>query len=272
MKTGRKQFGFYADEQAIIEVIKLKKRLRKGGCVPGPYVIARELNNEGYKSPAGKAWSGQTVSNIIRRFEKVTEPKKKYRKKTQLESTDYMTPEEIDKCRAAIRPDEVVLFETMLGTGLRAFEIRNLKIRDAGISGGKKQLDVRRGKRNKGRSVQIGSKLAEMLEKHIENTSKNHAAMDSLFYNRRGKPISYKDIYNFVKRIAERTGIKWLTPHKMRHTFATILYNYKHDLIFVQKQLGHASVQTTQIYADTIITTKDSPMDGFEKIIECNRL
>ena len=53
-RTGRKPFGYYADERAVVEVIKIKRRTRKGSAGPtGPYVIAAELNREGYKSQTG---------------------------------------------------------------------------------------------------------------------------------------------------------------------------------------------------------------------------
>lgn len=271
MKPGRKPYGYYRDEQAIVEIIKLKMRTRKGGRKAGPYTIAKELNKEHYKPPAGGTWTGQTVTNIIKRIKK--EPKKREKRitKTRLGPHDYMNFEELEHCRAILRQSEKVIFETLLATGLRAAEFCDLKIKDIAVEHGKSQVAVRCGKGNKGRSVDIDDDLAELLSGYITKIRPFRRVYDALFYNKMGKPIKYNDLYYLIKTIGNRSGLKWLTPHKFRHTFGTILYHDKKNLIYVRDQMGHSSVKTTEIYINTIFRTDENPMAGFAKLIHPKR-
>jgi site-specific recombinase XerD len=296
MTRGRKRYGCYDDERAVIEVIYLKARRRKGADLPpGPWVIARELNKERYPAPGGGSWHGITVKRILaRKDEPPAEagPKKKTVRKEDLSATDYLTARQIEKCRRVVSGTDLVIFETMLGSGLRAAELCALQIGDLGLYGDKKQIDVKRGKGAKSRKILIGDDLFKMLENYYVHRAKKYFEQEDLpakyhslflnirshaleyrdvyclvqplFINKRGLALKYNDLYYLIRQIGKKAGIPGLHPHVLRHTFAVHLYNYKHDLEFVREQLGHASIATTQIYAKTLSDSKLEQMKGFE--------
>ena len=267
MKTGRKPYGSNAAEQAVVGVIKLKRRQRKGHLSQtGPYVIARELNAEGkYKPQRGLVWTGQAVTKILARIERLDQDESKRKpaaKKTMLTADDYLTAEQVEKllkdgCQSA--RDEMVV-RVLVGSGLRAEEFCELQVRDLGIDGGKSQIDVRHGKGNKARSVFIGPRLAELLRRYrIEEMEKN-GRLSRLF----GR--SYRTLHRLVSRVGKRAGFFGLHPHALRHTFGTILYNYGRDIFFIADQMGHASTDTTRIYAKVLTERKLEQAAIFDRL------
>jgi len=260
MKTGRKPYGYYPDETAVVEVIKIKRRARKGAAGPtGAYVIARELNIEGYKSQTGGAWTGQAVAKILARME-TPKPKKRRRAaaKTALTAEDFLTAGQVRQLYAACRGErEEIVIRTMIGSGLRAAEACVLQVRDLGLEGEKSQIDVRRGKGNKVRRVFI----SPGLRRRLLAWSQRIAGRKTLVFG-----MDYQRLYRLVRRVGERAGLNYLHPHVLRHTFGTILYDYKKDLLFVAEQMGHASVATTQIYAKVLSTSKLEQMSIFDSL------
>lgn len=275
-KVGRKAHGFFQDERAIHEIILLKRRARKGfrdrdgDPMPTPYaVIARELNKEGYRTQSDKPWYGRLVCRILKRLEK-GDVKSKRRKKSQLESRDYLTNEEIAMCRAVYRGPEGLLFETLLRTGLRASELCALEVRDLGIYRGKNQIDVREGKGCKSRTVFLGPQIRVALNNHVSYragiTSATGAGNRPVFENQAKKRIAYSNLYYRIKSIGRRARLDHLHPHALRHTFARTLYNYKNNLEHVQQQLGHASISTTVIYAKTATDKRLQEMEEVDDL------
>lgn len=261
MKTGRKPFGYYPDEAAVVEIVKIKLRARKGtgGEVETtPLVIAHELNSEGHKPQKAGAWSANAVKGIIKRIKAgvYEQPRKTSITKTALAAEDYLSSEQAKRCLGQCGGGiEEMAFRTLIGSGLRAAEFCALRVRDLGISGGKCQIDVRCGKGHKARSVFIAADLAARLASFTEGKDREDRVFD----------VNYGELYRMVKSVGKRVGILTLHPHVLRHTFATILYNYKKDLLFVSEQLGHASVTTTQIYAKTLSTEKLEQMSIFNQ-------
>jgi len=88
---------------------------------------------------------------------------------------------------------------------------------------------------------------------------------DAAFVNHRGRRLSYRNLYYRLRQLGERAGVDGLRPHRLRHTFGTSLHNYKLDLFYVTNQLGHSSVNTTEIYAKTPESSKTEQMKGFEE-------
>jgi site-specific recombinase XerC len=271
MRSGRKPYGCYTDERAVIEVILLKARRRKGAeAPPGPWLIARELNNEGYAGPTGKAWNGLSVKRILKRQSQTSSVKApdrtKGRKKLSLESKDYLTPQEVALCRAAERGNENLIFEVLLGAGLRAEELCDLDVRDLGIRHGQSQIDVVCGKLSRNRSVKIGPGLRVLLEQELE-TRKDRPGRAPLFADDDGRRLKYRTLYERMVSLGKRSGLtKRLHPHVLRHTFGSGLYHYKKDLEYVRKQLGHASIATTQIYVKVFDEGQLEQMAGFERL------
>lgn len=272
-KTGRKYFGFYPDEKSVVEIIKLKSRKRKGGSKLGPFAIAKELNAEGYRTQTGRLFRAQTVKDILERGTLFISPKAKKRvKKTSLSIDDYMTAEQIVKCYKVIKNfKHKVIFDLLLGSGLRASELAALQIRDLGVFDGRTEIEVRRGKGAKQRIIIIGSRLAEQLRQYLKMYRKNAGRKEPVFLNSKASGMTYENLYYLIKNIGRRAGIDALHPHAIRHTFATILSNYTENSFFIKDQLGHSSLDTTAIYSKVTTDFKLRKMDLFEELIYSRR-
>lgn len=274
-KTGRKLYGEYPDEQAVIEVIRLKARKRKGAERPlGPWEIARELNAEGYVSQVGRPWSGIQVKRILARENGETTMKRPGRsQKEHLDSTDYLMRQEVAACRAVLRDSDRAIFETLLGAGLRAGELCALEVCNLGLYRGRSQIDVKktvgkdRTKTGRTRAVKIGPRLKRLLRQYLL-TRKTAGRHDRVFLNQEGRGLSYHNLYDLICRIRDRAGVMHLHPHALRHTFGSVLYHYKKDLEYVRKQLGHKSIATTQIYVNVFSESELEQMAGFERYFD----
>jgi len=166
-----------------------------------------------------------------------------------------LTEEEMDRLLSlppkvtslAIR-DQAIL-ELMYATGLRASEVVSLKVEDVHLDLGYVRCI---GKGSKERIVPIGSKAIEALTQYINGPRNSLVARTgsrSLFVNSRGVGLSRQGLWKLVKARVRAAGItRKVTPHTLRHSFATHLLAHGADLRSVQEMLGHADISTTQIY------------------------
>lgn len=142
------------------------------------------------------------------------------------------------------------IIETLYGSGLRVSELVNLKISNIYFNEGFLRI---LGKGNKERLVPLGGIAAKRIREYISSI-RVHAdikkgAEDIVFLNRRGAALSRVMIFNIVKQTAYNAGIKKnISPHTLRHSFATHLVEGGADLRAVQDMLGHESITTTEIY------------------------
>jgi len=157
-----------------------------------------------------------------------------------LESPDVKTNKGLrDKC----------ILELLYSSGLRISELLNIKINE--ISKEKKFLKIK-GKGNKERLVPIGSSAMNLLIVYLDTYRLNIKIsnnIDILFVNENGSIISRQACWEMIQKYASISLInKKISPHNLRHAFATHLLNNGADLRTVQMLLGHASLSTTQIY------------------------
>lgn len=141
------------------------------------------------------------------------------------------------------------MLETMYGSGLRASELLGLRLADVSMEEGFVRV---MGKRSKERVVPIGRLALDAIRDYL-NTARSHylgkQISDYLFLNRRGRPLSRMGLHNILKHCVAASGIKKpVTPHTLRHSFATHLLEGGADLRSVQEMLGHADIATTQVY------------------------
>jgi integrase/recombinase XerD len=168
----------------------------------------------------------------------------------------------------------VAIIETLYACGLRVSELTGLLI--SNIYPDLQFLRVI-GKNNKERLVPIGDEALYQIKLYLEGDRNrmmniDPSAKDILFLNRRGKKLSRVMIFNIIKDTAANAGVtKVISPHSLRHSFATHLVEGGADLRAVQEMLGHASITTTEIYthlnADYLRETVNSfhPLNrGFE--------
>ncbi len=142
------------------------------------------------------------------------------------------------------------IIETMYGCGLRVSELVSLKISDLFFDEGFIKIT---GKGNKQRFVPVANltqKYIEIYTQHIRNKlqiQKGHE--DTLFLNRRGRQLTRAMIFTIIKDLAVKIELhKNISPHTLRHSFATHLLENGADLRSIQLMLGHESITTTEIY------------------------
>ncbi len=149
------------------------------------------------------------------------------------------------------------IMETLYGTGVRVSELVSLNIEDVDFLG--EVLHVR-GKGKKERISPIGSSALQSIQHYMEyrnRRAQNNANFDSkvLFVNKHGKRLSTRSVRRKMDKYLKMAGLDpSISPHTLRHSFATHLLNNGADLRSVQELLGHQSLSTTQIY--THLTTK----------------
>jgi integrase/recombinase XerD len=156
-----------------------------------------------------------------------------------------------ETCRpTAIR--DYVMFELLYSSGLRVSELVSLKIEDINAEAGFLRV---LGKGSKERIVPVNIRALKKVKRYInlqrpEILKKRQSPY--LFVTGRGKPMTRQRFWQTIKTFGRRLGIK-LSPHTMRHSFATHLLEGGADLRSLQKMLGHSDISTTQIY--TKVTT-----------------
>jgi len=144
---------------------------------------------------------------------------------------------------------EKAVIELMYATGLRVSELANLKMEDLNLEYGFLKC---KGKRSKERIVPIGRKAKEAVMDYLRNLPYEPYFV---FEVRKGRPITRVGLWKMIKRRSFQAGIrKNISPHTLRHSFATHLLERGADLRSIQELLGHKNISTTQIY--THITKK----------------
>lgn len=146
------------------------------------------------------------------------------------------------------------MLETMYATGMRVSEVVQLPLKKVDLQ---REYVLALGKGAKERMIPLGSKAVEYLEHYINfvrpqllHVKKNEdSTVEELFVSQEGGPLTRQRVNEFIEKYAQAAGItKRVTPHMLRHSFATHLLNNGTDLRMVQELLGHADISTTQIY------------------------
>lgn len=135
-------------------------------------------------------------------------------------------------------------------SGVRASELCSLNIGDTPVTHKKEQLHIRSGKGNIERTIDIPPSLVKYISRFIKLHRKKAKPNEPLFINERGRRLSYRGLYSRIKTLGRKCGLT-LSPHKLRHTFGTRLYNIEKDLFYVSDQLGHSGVDVTRVYSKT---------------------
>jgi len=163
----------------------------------------------------------------------------------------FLTEEEIDRLLAApdITTDEGVrdraILELMYAAGLRVSELVTLKQAEVDLHGGVVNCH---GKGSKERRVPVGKSAIHWLQRYATmKAASGRSAYPNLFLHR-GKPMTRQTAWAIIKRLAAAANIGDVSPHTLRHSFATHLLQHGADSRSVQALLGHSDISTTQIY------------------------
>ncbi|MGN6643914.1 MAG: tyrosine recombinase [Verrucomicrobiota bacterium] len=166
-----------------------------------------------------------------------------------------LTNEEIGRLLAPEEPEtpstlcDQAILELAYASGLRLSELKNLRLEQLHLEAG--FINVI-GKGNKERVVPVGSAAVQALNRFIESgrpklVNKNSPA--TVFLTQRGTPFASVTLWKRIKDRVKRAGIERnITPHMLRHSFATHLLEHGADLRVIQELLGHANISTTEVY------------------------
>jgi len=159
-----------------------------------------------------------------------------------------------------------VMLRLMLDTGLRLSEAINLRWKDIDLNAC--QVMVRQGKGAKDRTLWTGPDNIEALTAWRERQKRECSGdPDVVFSTKDGETLDPSYVRKMVKRYAKRAGIvKTISPHTLRHTFASDLLRHNPNIRIVQKALGHANLATTQIYTHIV----DEELEGALKSFRCS--
>ncbi|MEJ6950564.1 tyrosine-type recombinase/integrase [Natronospora cellulosivora (SeqCode)] len=166
---------------------------------------------------------------------------------------------------------DIAIIKLFLYAGLRVSELVNLNIENIDFE---YKLVKFYGKGNKERILPLHEDILKAINIYIKLDRKkmkikDKSDSDALFLSRQGRRISVRSIQLMVKKYAKLAGVKnasKITPHKLRHTFASLLYYQTKDLKVLQELLGHADISTTQIYTHTDIEEKKEAINELPKI------
>jgi integrase/recombinase XerD len=144
------------------------------------------------------------------------------------------------------------MLELAYASGMRVSELVALKMADLSIATGEIRCI---GKGNRERVIPLSATAVQAIQEYLD-LGRPHLArtaqQDYLFLNRRGRPMTRQGFWLMLKRYAEEIGLYDITPHTLRHTFATHALQRKVNLRAVQEVLGHASIATTQVYTHLV--------------------
>lgn len=160
------------------------------------------------------------------------------------------------------------IVEVLYSCGVRVSELTELRMSDLFLD----QNMIRvTGKGSKQRLVPISDQAIKMVRLYLEQRSKEavaSASQDVVFLNRRGEKLTRVMIFTIIKELAAKAGIKKsVSPHTLRHSFATHLVQGGANILAVQKMLGHSSPSTTEIYTHMDMKDKREAVELLEKVL-----
>ena len=165
----------------------------------------------------------------------------------QLLNRMYEFPEDLTDLEIKYRRRDLAVVEVLFATGVRVYELSNIKADCINLNSGLIQI---MGKGGKERYIQIGEPdILNLLKKYYEENKGAIHSSGYFFVNRNGHRFTEQSIRLMLKKYTKQAGIKRnITPHMFRHSFATYLIEEDVDISCLQRILGHSSIKTTQIY------------------------
>ncbi len=142
---------------------------------------------------------------------------------------------------------DLAMIELLYATGLRVSELVGLRLAQLHLEGG---FLIAFGKGSKERLVPVGERAEAQLRRYLQEARPwlLRGRHEVVFVSRRGAPLTRQGFWKILRAYAARAGVREVSPHVLRHSFATHLLEHGADLRAVQMMLGHADISTTEIY------------------------
>ena len=192
------------------------------------------------------------IEVLGKEFSKIKIPKKDKR------LPEVLTKDEVKRLidSASNRKSRLII-SLLYSSGLRVSELVNLRIEDLNLNEGTGW--VRKGKGSKDRIFTVSNNLVNQLKQYLEGKQHNYIFS-------KDKPLTTRNIQKIIKNLREKCSInKKITPHTLRHSFATHLLEQGTDIRIIQSILGHSNLNTTQVYthiSSEQIKKVQNPLDG----------
>ncbi|MBA4495054.1 tyrosine-type recombinase/integrase [Paenactinomyces guangxiensis] len=168
---------------------------------------------------------------------------------------------------------DLAIILMFLNTGMRVSELINLNMNSIQTDGNLFRVIII-GKGGKERMLKLNGRAVEALTDYLERRPREQIASgheEALFLNKNYKRISRKGVSEIIRKYVREANLPpkatTISPHKLRHTLATLLLSNGENLRVVQEILGHSSIQTTQIYTHVINSEKDDALDRLNNIL-----
>ena len=200
------------------------------------------------KNNYSKSTQNQHINAIKFYFEKCLGKQREYylieRPRKEKKLPNILSKKEIQLLfNSTYNLKHLTILAVIYSCGLRVSELINIKIND--IDNNRMVIHIRKGKGNKDRQVQLTNQVLELLRKYY----KKFLPVKYLITGQNGGKYSTTSVQKIIKNSALKAGIyKKVTPHTLRHSFATHLLENGTDIRFIQTILGHSDIKTTQIY------------------------
>jgi len=212
-----------------------------------------------------KSSQNQHINAIKFYYEKFLEREREFyyldRPRKDIKLPTVLSKEEVQKLfHSSYNLKHRTILAIIYSCGLRVSEMINMRIRD--IDHKRMIIWIRNSKSNKDRQVQLTPQILQLIEQYIQYYEPKYYLINGM----NGGQYSSASIQKMIKATCKRAGIyKNVTPHTLRHSFATHLLENGTDIRFIQHILGHSNIQTTQIYthvSTTNIKNIENPSDN----------
>jgi len=195
---------------------------------------------------------GLIASNPVRSIKGIKEAKTAPKALTKNEVRRFLR--EVHKSR---KLRDIAIFELMANTGLRVGELVDLRVEDLELGPRSGTLVVRKGKGEKYRVVPLNLKVRKIISEYLSENPQN----TYLFNSQKGGPLTTYAVWNLVKKYARLAGLE-MSPHTLRHTFATLLLRSGEDIVKVATLLGHERLDTTARYTRPSLEDMTQAVEG----------
>lgn len=178
-----------------------------------------------------------------------------------LDEVEHLLEQPDEKEPAGVR--DRAMLELLYATGLRVSELINLRLKDLNLNDG---FLICRGKGSKERVVPLGKSAADRISQYLETARLRFIKQESefIFLTVRGAPFTRQGFWKLLKKYGSQAGLEQkISPHILRHSFATHMLERGADLRSVQLMLGHSQITTTQIYTHVSRTRLRKVYDKF---------